>query len=108
MLMKQQIWQAVLKKHPKINLTKKQIYAHWAHIHETTWWLHDDQVTSALMVLKHAEDLHIKIISVPTEDGISLLAFSFKNILEDYVEEIVKLAMDSTCEAIFLFKISVT
>ena len=53
------------------------------------------------MVLKHTEDLDIEIISVPTEDGISLLAFSFKNILEDYSEEIVELAMDSTCEVIF-------
>jgi hypothetical protein len=54
------------------------------------------------MVLKRAEDLHIEIISMPTEDGISSLAFSFKNILEDYGEEIVELAMDSTCEVIFL------
>lgn len=61
------------------------------------------------MVLKRAKDLHIEIISVPTEDGISSLAFSFKNILEDYGEEIIELAMDSTCEAIvLLFKISLT
>jgi len=50
------------------------------------------------MVLKRAKDLDIEIISVPTEDGISSLAFSFKNILEDYGQEIVELAMDSTCE----------
>ena len=99
--MKQWIWQAVLKKHPETNLTEKQIYAHWAHIHEATWRLHDDQVTSALMVLKRTKDLDIEIISVPTEDGILSLAFSFKNILEDYGKEIVKLAMDSTCEVIF-------
>ena len=49
------------------------------------------------MVLKHAEDLDIEIISVQTEDGILSLAFSFKNILEDYGEEIVELAMDLTC-----------
>ena len=53
------------------------------------------------MVLKRAKDLDIEIISVPTEDGISSLAFSFKNILEDYGEEIVELAMDLTCEVIF-------
>lgn len=50
------------------------------------------------MVLKRANDLDIEVISVPTEDGISSLAFSFGNILEDYGQEIVELAMDSTCE----------
>ena len=53
------------------------------------------------MVLEHVDDIDIEIIPVPTEDGISSLAFNFKNILEDYGEEIVKIAMDSTCTHFF-------
>jgi hypothetical protein len=49
------------------------------------------------MVLERVDNIDIEIIPVPTEDGISSLAFNFKNILEDYGEEIVKIAMDSTC-----------
>ena len=44
------------------------------------------------------DNLDIEIIPTPTEDGISSLAFNFKNILEDYGEEIIEIAMDSTCE----------
>ena len=49
------------------------------------------------MVLERVDNIDIEIIPVPTEDGISSLAFNFKNILEDYGEEIVETAMDSTC-----------
>ena len=49
------------------------------------------------MVLEHVDNIDIEIIPVPMEDGISLLAFNFKNILEDYREELVEIAMDSTC-----------
>ncbi|KAF8220084.1 hypothetical protein L208DRAFT_1335813, partial [Tricholoma matsutake] len=58
--------------------------------------LDDDQVKSALMVLEHEEGLDIEIIPIQTKDGISSLAFSFKNILQDYGEEIIEIAMDST------------
>jgi hypothetical protein len=57
---------------------------HWAHLHKATWRLDNNQVKSALMVLKCEEGLNIEIIPIPTKDGISLLAFSFKNILHDY------------------------
>lgn len=49
------------------------------------------------MVLEREEGLNIEIIPIQTEDGISSLAFSFKNILQDYGEEIIEIAMDSTC-----------
>ena len=49
------------------------------------------------MVLEHEEGLNIEIIPIQTKDGISSLAFSFKNILQDYGEEIVEIAMDSIC-----------
>ena len=57
------------------------------------------------MVLEHVDNIDIEIIPVPMEDGISLLTFNFKNILEDYGEEIVEIAMDSTC--MHFFRVSV-
>ena len=53
------------------------------------------------MVLERIDNIDIKIIPVPTEDGISLLTFNFKDILEDYREEIVEIAMDSICMHFF-------
>jgi hypothetical protein len=77
---------------------EKQVYAHWAHLHEATWRLDDNQVKSAMKVLKRIDNLDIEIIDLPTEDGISSLAFNFKDILEDYGDEIIEIAMDSTCK----------
>ena len=70
----------------------------WAHLHEATWRLDDDQVKSSLKILERVQDLDVDIIPVPVEDGISSLAFGFKNILEDYGEEVTEIAMDSTCK----------
>ena len=79
-------------------MTQKQIYACWAHLHKATWRLDNDQVKSALKVLEQMNNIDVEIISVPVEDGISSLAFGFENILDEYGEEIIKIAMDSTCE----------
>ena len=49
------------------------------------------------MVLEHEEGLNIEIVPIQTEDRILSLALSFKNILQDYREEIIKIAMDSIC-----------
>jgi hypothetical protein len=57
------------------------------------------------MVLERVDNVDIEIIPVPMEDGISSLAFNFKNILEDYGEEIIEIAMDSTC--VHFYQVSV-
>ena len=85
-----------MKNNPKTGITQKQVYAHWAHLHEASWRLDNDQVKSALRVLEQVDNINIKTIAVPQEDGISSLAFSFKDILGDYREEITEIAMDST------------
>jgi len=77
---------------------QKQVYTYWAHIHEATWRLDNDQVKSAIKLLEHVNDINIKIIPVHTEAGISSIAFGFKNILADYGEELHEIAMDSTCK----------
>ena len=92
------IWRAIVKNNPKTEITQKQVYAHWAHLHEASWRLDNDQVKSALKVLERVDDINIETIAVPREDGISSLAFSFKDILGDYGEEITEIAMDSTCQ----------
>ncbi|KAF8225771.1 hypothetical protein L208DRAFT_1177526, partial [Tricholoma matsutake] len=73
-----------------------QVYTYWAHLHEATWQLDNDQVKSAVKLLECIDDIDIEIISVPTEARISSLAFGFKNILGDYGKELDEIAMDST------------
>lgn len=86
-----------MKKNPNTELTEKQIYAHWANLNQATWRLDDDQVKSAIKVLKRVEGIDVEIIPVHAEDGISTLAFAFKGILDDYGMEVEEIAMDSTC-----------
>ena len=90
-----QIWEHVLHENPKIELTKKQIYASWAYLNENTWHLNDKQVKSAQKILKNQDGNTIEIIPICAKDGISAIAFSFKKIVDNYGKEITKIAMDS-------------
>jgi hypothetical protein len=87
-----------------MELTQKQIYAYWIHLHEEIWRLHDDQVKSALQVLEKYKEEEVEIIPMPSEDGISTIAFTFKEVLDKYSEHILEVAMDSTCKR-FNFKL---
>lgn len=75
-------------------------------MHEDTWQLDNDQVKSALKVLTQFDGIDIEIISLPVEDGISTIAFGFKNILDDYGVEIQEIAMDSTCKFLNYIKMA--
>ena len=101
-----QIWNMIVKKYPKTQLSQKHVYIYWAQLHKGSWRLDDDQVKSALMVLQHVDDLDVKIIPLPQEDGISSLTFNFKDILATYGEEIIEIAMDSTCKQYIFTKFS--
>ena len=92
-----QIWEHVLYENPKIELTKKQIYASWAHLNENTWHLNDEQVKSAQKILKNQDGNTIKIIPIYAKDGISAIAFGFKKIVDNYEKKITEIAMDFTC-----------
>jgi MULE transposase domain len=94
-----QIWEHVLRKHPKTELTEKQIYAYWAQMNTGVWRLKEDQIESALAILAKVDGVNIDIIPVPAEDGISALAFAFRDALKLYGEQIIEVAMDSTCQA---------
>lgn len=87
----------MLKKDPKTELTEKQVYAYWAQLNMDRWRLKDDQVESAQAILKRVDGINITVIPIPPEDGINAIAFAFKDILEDYGEEVIEVAMDSTC-----------
>jgi hypothetical protein len=87
----------VLKKDPKTELTEKQVYAYWAQLNTDRWRLKDDQVESAIAILKRVDGINITVIPIPPEDGINAIAFAFKDILKDYGEEVIEVAMDSTC-----------
>lgn len=83
--------------YPKTNITEKQIYTYWVHLHETTWRLDDDQVKSALKILEWLDGIDIDIIPIQPEDGMSTIVFGFREILDDYGKDIKEIAMDSTC-----------
>jgi len=84
-------------------LTEKQIYSHWVHLNEAAWRLDDDQVTSARTLLRKLNGEKIEIIPIHQEDGINTIAFAFKDILDDFGDEILEIAMDSTCTCLELF-----
>ena len=92
-----QIWERVLRENPQTELTEKQVYASWAHLNEDTWRLNDEQVKSAREILENHDGDTIEIIPICAEDGISAIAFGFKEIVDDYGKAITEIAMDSTC-----------
>lgn len=87
-----------MKANPKTELNEKQIYRYWTELNAGAWRLHDDQVKSALAVLEKYEDLTIEIIPITAEDGISAIAFAFREILDEFGSEVEEIAMDSTCK----------
>jgi hypothetical protein len=78
-------------------LTEKQVYACWAHLNEEKWRLDDDQVTSAIKLLELKNGHEVEVIPTDPEDGISSVSFTFKGVLEEVGEDIIEVAMDSTC-----------
>lgn len=83
---------------PNTELTEKQIYAHWAHLNEDCWRLDKNQVKSAVKVLEAFDGMVVDIIPILEEAGISTVAFAFREILSDYGNEVLEIAMDSTCK----------
>ncbi|KAG6907485.1 hypothetical protein DXG01_008775 [Tephrocybe rancida] len=90
------IWDALLSKTGKTELTEKQIYARWVRLNEDRWRLDNDQVTSARKVLQSFEGVEVDIINIPQEQGISCIAFAFREVLSEFGSEITEIAMDST------------
>ncbi|KAG6835113.1 hypothetical protein H0H93_004744 [Arthromyces matolae] len=91
------IWDAILSKFEgKLNITQKQVYAHWSRLNQNRWRFDDDQVASTRKVLESFEGIVVDIIVIPEEPGISVIAFAFKEILTEYGAKIQEIAMDST------------
>ncbi len=66
-------------------------------LNEKDWKLDNDQVKSAEMLLKSVEDMETIIIPITSRPGIHAIAFAFKEPLEAIGQEVVEVAMDSTC-----------
>ncbi|KDR66650.1 hypothetical protein GALMADRAFT_1359427 [Galerina marginata CBS 339.88] len=90
------IWERILEQKAQGELTEKQVYARWAAQNEERWRMDDDQVQSAIKLLKAKEGHEVEIIPVDLEDGIDAVAFTFKGILDDVGKDIIEVAMDST------------
>uniref|UniRef100_A0A0W0F7W1 Uncharacterized protein n=1 Tax=Moniliophthora roreri TaxID=221103 RepID=A0A0W0F7W1_MONRR len=92
------IWDAVWEANPKTNLTQVQIYYWGLKLNQNIWKLKDNQLESAIKILKKAceDGVKVKIIDTPVKDRISSLAFMFTGILDEYGECVCELAMDLT------------
>ncbi|KAG6818224.1 hypothetical protein H0H93_006687 [Arthromyces matolae] len=88
------IWDEVIRG-KKTELTEKQIYAAWMKENEAEWRLADDQVESAIQLLRKLGE-KVEVIPLAREDGMNTIAFSLREVLERYGDEIEEIAMDST------------
>lgn len=70
-------------------------------MHEGSWRFDDDQLESTKKLLAKLEGFKIENIPVHEEEGISAIAFAFKDIVDDFGEEMQEIAMDSTCKLSF-------
>ncbi|KIK52109.1 hypothetical protein GYMLUDRAFT_111298, partial [Collybiopsis luxurians FD-317 M1] len=90
------IWDYILETDPDTELSEKQVQAEWTCINQDHWRLDNDQVKSAIKLLKHLEGTKVEKIDITQRDGISAIAFAFKEILDDMGKTIDKILMDST------------
>jgi hypothetical protein len=75
---------------------------YWSHVNENVWQLANDQVASTWLGLQAADPSTVERISITTENGISAIAFAFKEPLDSYREETLEVAMDSMCKLVVL------
>jgi hypothetical protein len=94
-----QIWAEILCRWGTQDYNQDQVYNYWSHINENVWRLAHDQIESTYLGLRAADPESIKILPITIEDGISTLAFAFKEPLDKYGGEVLEVAMDSTCES---------
>ena len=87
-----------------MNLTQKQVYYHWARLNEEVWRLDDDQLTLANKVLDREAGKLIEKIPIAPETGISCLAFTFIDIVNEYGKDTEEVSIDSTCEFLTLIQ----
>ncbi|KAJ7755629.1 hypothetical protein DFH07DRAFT_742930 [Mycena maculata] len=90
------IWDHIMREYPSTEITRKQVYAHWARVNESVWKLHPNQVKSATMLLEQWDGERIEILPVEKEPGIDAISFSFINILREFGDSIEEVVMDST------------
>ncbi|CAK5267884.1 unnamed protein product [Mycena citricolor] len=90
------IYEALIKQFPAIKITEKQVYRHWSDINKANWRKKDDQVASAAALLAEYDGLAVDVIEIKPEDGLSTIAFSFRDIINDFGVDTQSIAMDST------------
>lgn len=71
-------------------------------MNQEIWQFNEDQVKSAIKLLKSKEGHEVDIIPIIQEDGIDAVAFTFRGVLEDVGKEIAEVAMNSTCKLFHL------
>ncbi|TFK47321.1 hypothetical protein OE88DRAFT_1636709 [Heliocybe sulcata] len=90
------IYDVILERYPKTQVSQKQVYARWSHINESLWRLHNDEVTSTRMLLEAIEGIVVENIPVVEVEGRSVIAYAFRDIVEGWAHKTAELALDST------------
>ena len=90
----------ILNSYGTTNVTQKQVYYHWACLNQEMWWLDDDQVRSAEMVLEWEAGKDVERIPISPEGRISCMAFAFCEVEQEYGTEIEEVSVDLTCKSL--------
>lgn len=93
----------------KIPFSRRAIYTLWAKTDREKWKIDDDEVESAIKIIKRASteqtgthDGHpifrAEPIVLPSVEGFSVVAFALPSVLQKWGGQIREIAMDSACK----------
>ncbi|KAG8938810.1 hypothetical protein FRC04_007517 [Tulasnella sp. 424] len=90
------LWKEIRLRWPETEMTAKQVGNHWSKANEGVWKLDEDQVKSAKLLVEQVAGKDLEIVALHAEPGMSAIAFSLKEPLEEWGEETAEIAFDGT------------
>ena len=101
-----QLWQEILKKHPKLPFMRASVYSLWSDITSKAWKRCDDEVKSAKILMDEACKNNseksgiysVEPIPLAQEDSVMANAFALLDLLCQFWGCIQELALDSACK----------
>ncbi|KAG8900052.1 hypothetical protein FRC00_000052 [Tulasnella sp. 408] len=90
------LWKEIRHRWPETEMTAMQVRNHWSKANEGVWKLDEDQVKSAKLLIEQVAGKDVEIVALRAEPGMSAIAFSLKEPLEEWGEETAEIAFDGT------------
>ena len=83
----------------------KAVHYYWQCICQQEWKLDDDPLESAQKFLKtKGTENNVALLDVPAVPGTKVLAFQCVDIMKAWATHTQELAMDSTCNVIYIYR----